>query len=582
MSLTAGIGVTRWDGEQGPALRVRCEGFDGPAAGSAQTWVGQSGTDGLAGFAEETSRFVAAALGEPADTVRTEVVTDATVGGSVIDPTAISARGGDGRVRVLRTTTADGAVVRSVRVVDDGRSQMNWLDLEPPAVLPADTPRDEPVVLRLEDARPRVGRFLVIAPGAARVQLLSTSPNAYPVSKVTTTRPGGVAIVEVINADDAAAFRLVRRDAAGRRIGTGVPRAGRDLLDLWPARADRVLMTVTAEEDFRDFVVARWGELEPVARLVTLDGPAARRVTTDALADLHGQWGRLLDEGMPGRRRPPGRARPGPRRGPHRSRRADGPTPPATAPDDRGPTRASRTTTVRDRAAGRCCAAAAPLERAVLARRRRCGGWTRAGSPTCSGCRPPPLVDADRAVRGRLLDAHTAARAAAGWEPAEWALDRDLDDALDLLLGRPRATRRTPWRWSASATGRCAAARSCSAPGPRWPPAVVTAWVVDAVVTGAASEAAPRRRGPATRPGRRPTPGRPAAGWRPTPGSPPSWPAPRRGRTCSGPTTSPASGSSSRRRPTAAGPAAPWCGCGPARAAPTRPRSRRSTWCATG
>jgi len=234
MSLTAGIGVARWDNEQGPALRMRCEGFDGPAAGSAQTWVGQSGTDGLAGFAEETSRFVAAALGERPDTVRTEVVTDATVGGSVIDPTAISARGGDGRVRVLRTTTAGGGMVRSVRVVDDGRSHLNWLDLEPPAVLPADTPRDEPIVLRLDDARPKVGRFLVIAPGAARVQLLSTSPNAYPVSKVTTTRPGGVAIVEVINADDAAGFRLVRRNAAGRRIGTGVPRAGRDLLDLWP------------------------------------------------------------------------------------------------------------------------------------------------------------------------------------------------------------------------------------------------------------------------------------------------------------------------------------------------------------
>src|SRR6478609_8650705 len=59
-------------------------------------------------------------------------------------------------------------------------------------------------------------------------------------------------------------------------------------------------MTVTVEQDFRDFVVARWGELEPLAHLVTLDGPSARRVTTDALADLHGQWGRLLDEGSPG------------------------------------------------------------------------------------------------------------------------------------------------------------------------------------------------------------------------------------------------------------------------------------------
>ena len=234
MSLTAGIGATRWDGDQGPAFRVRCAGFDGPVAGSTQTWVDQGGTDAFAGFAEETRRFVAAALGRPVESVRTEVVTDAKVGGGVIDPTAMSAQGGDGGVRVLRTTTEDGVVIRSVRVVDDGRARLNWLDLEPPTVLPADTPAEEPVVLRLENARPQVGRFLVIAPGATRVQLLSTSPNAYPVSKVTRTRTGGIAVVDVVNADDAAAFRLVRRDATGRRIGTGVPRTGRDLLDLWP------------------------------------------------------------------------------------------------------------------------------------------------------------------------------------------------------------------------------------------------------------------------------------------------------------------------------------------------------------
>ena len=59
-------------------------------------------------------------------------------------------------------------------------------------------------------------------------------------------------------------------------------------------------MTVTVEEDFRQFVVARWGELEPVAHLVTLDAATARRVTTGALAELHGRWGELLDEGAPG------------------------------------------------------------------------------------------------------------------------------------------------------------------------------------------------------------------------------------------------------------------------------------------
>ncbi|HYN66195.1 MAG TPA: hypothetical protein VES93_04850, partial [Ornithinibacter sp.] len=109
----------------------------------------------------------------------------------------------------------------------------NWLDLGSPSVFPGDTPRDEPVVERLDDARPGVGRFLVVAPGAARVQLLSTSPNAYPVSKVTGTRDG-VAIVEVVNADDASGFRLVRRDARGKLLGDGVPRTGADLLDLWP------------------------------------------------------------------------------------------------------------------------------------------------------------------------------------------------------------------------------------------------------------------------------------------------------------------------------------------------------------
>lgn len=239
--LTAGIGFAQRADEAGPALRVRCAAFDGPVAGPARTYVGESGTDGLAGYAEETRQFVAAALGQPVGSVRTEVVTDAKVGGGVIDPVAISAQGGDGRVRVLRTTTADGAVVRSVRVVDDGRSRVNWLDLEPPTVLPADTPRDEPVVLRIADAAPRVGRFLVIAPGAARVQLLSTSSNAYRVSEVTATRSGGVAVLDVVNPDDVGGFRLVRRDATGRRIGSGVPRAGRDLLDLWPAAREIAL-----------------------------------------------------------------------------------------------------------------------------------------------------------------------------------------------------------------------------------------------------------------------------------------------------------------------------------------------------
>ncbi|HYN67909.1 MAG TPA: hypothetical protein VES93_13545, partial [Ornithinibacter sp.] len=99
--MDAGIGSTLTTLEPGPALRVMCAGLDGPPVGPTRTWVGQGGTDALAGFAEETRQFVAAAIGRPADTLRTEVVTDAKVGGGVIDPRAISPQGGDGRVRVL-------------------------------------------------------------------------------------------------------------------------------------------------------------------------------------------------------------------------------------------------------------------------------------------------------------------------------------------------------------------------------------------------------------------------------------------------------------------------------------------------
>ncbi|HWO51204.1 MAG TPA: hypothetical protein VNN23_06390, partial [Ornithinibacter sp.] len=59
-------------------------------------------------------------------------------------------------------------------------------------------------------------------------------------------------------------------------------------------------MTLTVEDDFRDFVAARWPDLEGVAFVVTLDPATARRVTTDALATLHQQWREALDEGQPG------------------------------------------------------------------------------------------------------------------------------------------------------------------------------------------------------------------------------------------------------------------------------------------
>ena len=59
-------------------------------------------------------------------------------------------------------------------------------------------------------------------------------------------------------------------------------------------------MTLTVEDDFREFVAARWPDLEAVAFLVTLDADVARRATADALAGLHHHWREAVEEGRPG------------------------------------------------------------------------------------------------------------------------------------------------------------------------------------------------------------------------------------------------------------------------------------------
>ena len=244
-------------------------------------------------------------------------------------------------------------------------------------------------------------------------------------------------------------------------------------------------MTVTAEEDFRDFVIARWGELEPVAQLVTLDAPTARRVTTDALADLHGQWAHLLDEGMPGaaaRRTVLAGALAAARH--HSSARVGCAARPGHDDLDAEPVEVVVTALLP------VVRRAAPLERAVLAA-ATVWGLDPGRVADLLGMPPAPVRDADLAVRRRLLGAHTAARAAAGWEPAEWALDRDLEDALDLLLADhadpPDAValvderhRRVRRRSVVLGTGATLAAGAAAF------------WFVDGVATGTASEAAPQ------------------------------------------------------------------------------------------
>ena len=248
-------------------------------------------------------------------------------------------------------------------------------------------------------------------------------------------------------------------------------------------------MTVTVEEDFREFVAARWGELESVARLVTLDGPTARRVTTDALTDLHGQWGRLLDEGSPGaaaRRVVVAGSVAAAGRGPTSG------SPPGTdhgadlgdgAPDD--PAVVALLPVLRG---------ATALERAVLAA-ASVWGLDPGAVADLLGMPPAPVRDADLAVRRRLLTAHTAARAGAGWEPAEWALERDLDDALDLLA--PGAAEPPDAVALVAERHRQVRRRSVViGAGAALAVGAVASLGVDAVMTGASTQAAPLPPGP--------------------------------------------------------------------------------------
>jgi hypothetical protein len=192
-------------------------------------------------------------------------------------------------------------------------------------------------------------------------------------------------------------------------------------------------VTVTVEQDFREFVVARWGELEPVAQLVTLDDAAAREITVEALAELHGQWGHLLDQGAPGataRQAVLTRSLDAARRHPtgHQASHPDG-RPAVRHRDGLDP--ASDDAVLL--ALVGVLRAATPLERAVLGADTT-WGLDHGRVADLVGLPPAQARDADVAVRARLLAAHTQARAGSGWEPAEWALDRDLTDALDLLL----------------------------------------------------------------------------------------------------------------------------------------------------
>ncbi|HSO64261.1 MAG TPA: hypothetical protein VLQ78_04085, partial [Ornithinibacter sp.] len=234
VGLVDGVGTSLVPGPPGPALRVRLGRLEGAPAGTQQVTLGYgTGGDVATSLLSAVGPFALAATGPPRPGFTNEVVFDAPAPGDVIDPGAIVAQPREGRVAVVHTTTPEGALLRSVRVRDDGRSRAPYLDLEVLHPITAED-ADRPFATPLPAVREEVGRFLVIAPGAAQAQLLAVTPNAYPASKVGDLR-GGVGILDVVNSRQAAIYRLVLWDGDGTRVGSWRQRFGRrDPDDLWP------------------------------------------------------------------------------------------------------------------------------------------------------------------------------------------------------------------------------------------------------------------------------------------------------------------------------------------------------------
>ncbi|MGB7820083.1 MAG: hypothetical protein WBL35_15295, partial [Ornithinibacter sp.] len=233
LPLEDGIGVDVSPLQMSSSMRVRVAGYDGPPANPSTLWLDSSlASDGADGAAADAAEYVARATGDPVAAISSTVAVDSVADGSVLDPLAAPDAEGVGRVVVIATRTPDGATLRSVLATDDGRSNAGTVVLEPVTLVPADT-IDDPVVLRISDAEPGRGRFLVIAPGAASAQLLATLPSPYPMSKETPFT-GDTSIITLVDADAAAAFTLVLGDADGEEIYRGVAPVGTWLLDLFP------------------------------------------------------------------------------------------------------------------------------------------------------------------------------------------------------------------------------------------------------------------------------------------------------------------------------------------------------------
>ena len=206
-------------------------------------------------------------------------------------------------------------------------------------------------------------------------------------------------------------------------------------LGIAPHRGDTGRVSLAAEGDFRDFVAVRWPDLEAVALLVTLDGDTARLVTTESLQRVHRGWREAVDDGRPGEL-----AQRDVLTAAVAAARAAASESPSGAPassaaddharyDDEG---AAPGDLVTD-ALVDALRAAAPLERAVLAA-RTVWGLEPDEVAGLLGMPSARVRDAATGLRAGLARAHAAARSAQGLGPADWAVERDLDEAIAAVL----------------------------------------------------------------------------------------------------------------------------------------------------
>lgn len=225
LPLVDGVGVELVGRGLGPASFVRAGAFAGIPPGTPVREGGLYPSLAAAGYARGRRDLVAALTGIPGGLLSSRVAVDSPVDGSALDPDGVGAPGEGARVLVVLTRTPDDAFVRSVRLTDR-RADRGVLDAESAAVVPA-AEAEGPVLVPL----PRSGtteRFLVVAPGAARARLFSSTTPDRPVTRFVRCT-GAAAVLTVPDARQEAAYRLLLEDDAGARIFLGVPPRSNEL-----------------------------------------------------------------------------------------------------------------------------------------------------------------------------------------------------------------------------------------------------------------------------------------------------------------------------------------------------------------